>query len=125
MIETLQTACAEAMEQPGVLGVTCVVSAALRPPPASCPVPFPALAMRRPAIAHHAPPARPQDSHGLHLYSKGNVPEASGSVAEIVAHAQVLAGDDGAVVRIESAQRVVLLSKSDGVTTALFMAGGS
>ena len=97
------------------LPVSCILQ--LPSPPASV-----STAYRRAYSPHFR---RAQDAHGLHLYSKGNVPDASGSVAEIVAHAQVLAGDDGAVVRIESAQRVVLLSKSDGVTTALFMAGGS
>ena len=86
-MDSLESACGEAMQQPGVVGVVCV------------------------------------DGHGLSLYSKGTVPDASGSVAQIVATAQALCGgDDGTTVRIESAQRVVLLSKADGVTTALFMA---
>ena len=85
-MDSLETACSEALQQPGVVGVVCV------------------------------------DSQGLNLYSKGSVPDASGSVAQVVRAAEALCGGDGATVRIESAQRVVLVSKADGVTTALFMA---
>ena len=87
-MDSLESACGEAMQQPGVLGVVCA------------------------------------DSQGLSLYSKGAVPDASsGAVAQIVATAaELCGGDDGTTVRIESAQRIVVLSKADGVTTALFMA---
>mmetsp|Transcript_2006 Transcript_2006/g.3191 ORF Transcript_2006/g.3191 Transcript_2006/m.3191 type:complete len:88 (-) Transcript_2006:198-461(-) len=63
------------------------------------------------------------DSQGLTLHSQGSVPESSsGSVAELAVHAQLLGGgDEGAVVTVETAQRKVLVSRSDGVTTAIFM----
>ena len=62
------------------------------------------------------------DSQGLCLHSQGAVPDASsGSVAQLAQHATLLGGDATSVVCVESAQRKVLISKSDGVTTAIFM----
>ena len=62
------------------------------------------------------------DSQGLCLHSQGAVPDASsGSVAELAAHAALLGGDAGTVISVESAQRKVLVSRADGVTTAIFM----
>ena len=62
------------------------------------------------------------DSQGLCLHSQGAVPDASsGSVAELAQHASLLGGDSNTVVSVESAQRKVLISKSEGVTTAIFM----
>ena len=62
------------------------------------------------------------DSQGLRLQSQGEVPDASGCVAEIASQAQLLCqGDEGAVVSVESAERKVLLSRVSGVTTAIFM----
>eukprot|EP00966_Prymnesium_polylepis_P141296 3263283-Prymnesium_polylepis.1 len=62
------------------------------------------------------------DSQGLCLHSQGAVPDASsGSVAELAQHASLLGSDSSTVVCVESAQRKVLISKSDGVTTAIFM----
>ena len=60
------------------------------------------------------------DAQGLLLASDGAVPEASGAVAELAAQAQALCGND-ASVSVESAKTKVLLSRSGGVTTALFM----
>ena len=51
-MDSLETACSEALQQPGVVGVVCV------------------------------------DSQGLNLYSKGSVPDASGSVAQVVRAAE-------------------------------------
>ena len=62
------------------------------------------------------------DSQGLCLHSQGAVPDASsGSVAELAQHASLLGGDASSVVSVESMQRKVLISKSEGVTTAIFM----
>ena len=63
------------------------------------------------------------DSQGLCLHSQGAVPDSSsGAVAELVAHAALLGGGDaGTVVSVESSQRKVLVSRADGVTTAIFM----
>ena len=61
------------------------------------------------------------DKQGLSLHSEGSVAAGSaGAVAEIAKHALALAGDD-AVVTVEGAQGKILLSRSEGVTTALFM----
>ena len=62
------------------------------------------------------------DSQGLCLHSQGAVPDASsGAVAELAAHAVLLGGDASTVIAVESAQRKVLVSRADGVTTAIFM----
>ncbi|KAL1520901.1 hypothetical protein AB1Y20_022462 [Prymnesium parvum] len=62
------------------------------------------------------------DTQGLCLHSQGAVPDASsGSVAELAQHAALLGGDPSTCVCVESAQRKVLISKSAGITTAIFM----
>ena len=63
------------------------------------------------------------DSQGLCLHSQGAVPDASsGSIVELAQHAALVGGGDAStVVSVESAQRKVLISKSDGITTAIFM----
>lgn len=83
--DSLDAACEDAMQQPGVVGVVCV------------------------------------DAHGLCLRSLGEVQEQTGSIAEIVRHAEILNGGDNAVVSISSAHRKVLLRRSEGVTLAIFM----
>ncbi len=62
------------------------------------------------------------DGQGLCLHTEGSVSASAsaGSIAEVANHALALAGDD-AVVTIEGTQGKVLLSRSGGVTTALFM----
>lgn len=61
------------------------------------------------------------DSQGLCVHSQGAVPDASsGSVAALAQHAALLGGDSSSIC-VESAQRKVLISKSGGVTTAIFM----
>ena len=63
------------------------------------------------------------DPQGLCLLTQGEIPDAvAGCIAELAAQAQLLCGgDDGAVVTVETPERKVLLSRSAGVTTALFM----
>ena len=66
------------------------------------------------------------DAQGLCLRSEGTVPaDSMGAIAELAVQAQGLSGDDGAVITVESAQSKVLISRSSGVTTALFMKPGS
>jgi len=61
------------------------------------------------------------DRHGLCLHQAGSVPEnVCGSIAELSASAQ-LVGGSGAVVNVTNAELRVMLSQSDGVTTAVFM----
>jgi len=60
------------------------------------------------------------DSHGLCLASQGDVPQASGAIAEIAAQASSLV-EDGALICITSPTRKVMVSRSEGVTTAIFM----
>ena len=61
------------------------------------------------------------DKQGLCMHSSGAVPEGtSGSVAELALHAEKLVGE-GAVISLCSAQSKVVLSRSEGFVTALFM----
>eukprot|EP00967_Tisochrysis_lutea_P119657 scaffold195577_cov23-Tisochrysis_lutea.AAC.1 len=60
------------------------------------------------------------DAHGLCLASQGDVPQASGAVAEIAAQATHLA-EEGAVICITGASRKIMVSRAEGVTTAIFM----
>eukprot|EP00308_Calcidiscus_leptoporus_P012851 CAMPEP_0119357646 /NCGR_PEP_ID=MMETSP1334-20130426/5998_1 /TAXON_ID=127549 /ORGANISM="Calcidiscus leptoporus, Strain RCC1130" /LENGTH=225 /DNA_ID=CAMNT_0007371939 /DNA_START=39 /DNA_END=720 /DNA_ORIENTATION=+ len=62
------------------------------------------------------------DEQGLCLSVQGDVPEAHGSIAALTTHAALLCGSDlKAVVSIMCADRKVLLSRSEGITTAIFM----
>jgi len=61
------------------------------------------------------------DSNGLCLASQGEVPPAtSGAIAELAAKASVLC-EDGAVICITGASSKIMVSRADGVTTAIFM----
>ena len=61
------------------------------------------------------------DAHGLALHSEGTVPEGcSGAVASLASQGLALAGDE-AVVTAEGPTGKVLISRSEGVTIALFM----
>uniref|UniRef100_A0A7S2I5N1 Late endosomal/lysosomal adaptor and MAPK and MTOR activator 5 n=1 Tax=Haptolina brevifila TaxID=156173 RepID=A0A7S2I5N1_9EUKA len=61
------------------------------------------------------------DANGLALHSEGTVPEGcSGAVAELASQSFALVGDD-AVVTAEAPKGKVLISRSEGVTIALFM----
>ena len=61
------------------------------------------------------------DAHGLALHTEGAVPEGcSGTVAELASRSFALVGDD-AVVTAEASKGKVHISRSEGVTIALFM----
>jgi hypothetical protein len=61
------------------------------------------------------------DANGLVLHTEGTVPQnCGGSVAELASRGLVLAGD-GAVVTAESPTGKLLVSRSEGVTIAMFM----
>ena len=64
------------------------------------------------------------DIQGLCLASQGDVPQASGAIAELAAQASALC-EDGAVICITGAMRKVMVSRSEGVTTAIFMEPGT
>ena len=62
------------------------------------------------------------DEQGLCMHVHGDVPEAHGSIAALTTHAALLCGGESkAVVSIMCADRKVLLSRSEGITTAIFM----
>ena len=85
MSDSLDAACEEAMQQPGVVGVMCV------------------------------------DSNGLCLRSMGEVQPRSGSIAEIVRHAEILNSGESSTVSISAAHQKIMLCRSEGVTVAMFM----
>ena len=60
------------------------------------------------------------DEQGLCLHVQGDVPEAHGSIAALSTHASLLCGAK-AVVSIMCADQKVVLSRAEGITTAVFM----
>eukprot|EP00310_Coccolithus_braarudii_P018290 CAMPEP_0183346208 /NCGR_PEP_ID=MMETSP0164_2-20130417/11397_1 /TAXON_ID=221442 /ORGANISM="Coccolithus pelagicus ssp braarudi, Strain PLY182g" /LENGTH=95 /DNA_ID=CAMNT_0025517445 /DNA_START=15 /DNA_END=302 /DNA_ORIENTATION=- len=61
------------------------------------------------------------DEQGLCLHNQGDVPKAHGAMAALTSHAAALCSDAKVVVSIMCAEQKVLLSRNDGVTTAIFM----
>eukprot|EP00965_Chrysotila_dentata_P261850 6214381-Pleurochrysis_carterae.AAC.1 len=61
------------------------------------------------------------DEQGLCLHALGIVPKASGSLAALATHARALTGDDASVVSVVSSANRVVISKNEGITTALFL----